>query len=105
MLNRRLAIAIMILRIINANDRSRANDIADEIGISVGYFEHIIKDLVSSGYAKGFRGPGGGYMMCATYNKIRLFDLAADMNLMAATDRAHYSKFAEGILIKDMMHE
>lgn len=53
----------------------RATSLSNNIGISVKYLEKIIKPLRQAGIVNGLRGPGGGYSLGRSPEKITLGEI------------------------------
>jgi Rrf2 family iron-sulfur cluster assembly transcriptional regulator len=53
----------------------RAADIAERQGISAGYLERLLKQLVSEGLVESRKGPGGGYLLRRPAESITLDEI------------------------------
>ncbi len=53
----------------------RAADIAERQGISAGYLERLLKQLVSEGLVESRKGPGGGYKLARPAESITLEEI------------------------------
>lgn len=86
-------IATSVLAII-AEQRKRYHPVAEmalEIGVSVSYLEHLIKELRNAGVVAGRRGPGGGYRLCLPADQLTIARIAEIVD--PADARGHGNDF------------
>lgn len=58
-------------------------EIAATLGVTDSYLEQIFAQLKSAGFIRGIRGPGGGYVLAESPDRISALDVMA----ASATDR------------------
>lgn len=74
------AIQAMLKLAINFNGEAvTLTEIASKQKISLSYLEQLFSNLKKAGLVQGVRGPGGGYLLNMSPNKITIADIIASM--------------------------
>jgi len=84
---------VALLDIANHADMNavRLKDISERQKISLDYLEQIFKNLRELGLVKSIRGPGGGYMISKSLEKITVKDVFRSLNEKRKIDTKKYN--------------
>jgi len=70
--------AVLIVAARGSHRPVRTQEISEALGFSVSYLEGILRDLKVHGLLQSFRGPGGGYQVEASLEKVSIWDVVKD---------------------------
>ena len=68
---RRADLAVSALRMLHANGRMKAGDLAVAIGSTPGFVPQVIGPMVKRGWVRSEPGPSGGYSLRASLDRMR----------------------------------
>lgn len=78
-------------------------DVAERQGISLSYLEQLVAKLKSKGLVKSMRGPGGGYMLGAPYDRISVADIVSAVDDSTPRIRIEDPMNATGRQLTDLL--
>ncbi|MBP1758178.1 MAG: putative Rrf2 family DNA-binding protein [Firmicutes bacterium] len=67
--------SIRILRALAKRGRLTAAELTEDEQIPLAFAYKILKKLQKGGFLRIFRGPGGGYLLAVSLDKVTLYDL------------------------------